>query len=346
MPLRRCRREPPVRGRCTKSANVLGHCSHPATVAVSTVLLMLGAAACGSAGRDAPRSRAAAPGHPRGGAPASRASPPIALSSLRGRIVHSHGDDVWVARADGSGPRRLTRRRGPEFDPSWSPDGRRIAYRDSRRGINRNDEIYVMDADGTHAHNLTRSPYNEWSPSWSPDGGLIAFYSAELFAMRPDGTRARQVTEVEGEYPAWSPDGRQIAFMSSQPGARGNNPNYDVVVVNRNGSDARRLSDWPGTDGWPAWSPDGRSIAFTSTHDPAGNGPFRLYVMAADGSGKRLLTPTMSGAFPVWSPDGRTIMFSGSHGGDGDHDHLWVIRPDGSGLRKLPVVGWLPDWRR
>jgi Tol biopolymer transport system component len=292
------------------------------------VLLLFGAVGCGSA---------------HGGAAASRPSTPIDLSSLRGQIAYSHGDDVWVARADGTRRRRLTRRPGMEFDPSWSPDGRRIAYRDSRRGINHNDEIYVVDADGTHARNLTHSPYNEWSPSWSPDGGLISFYSGELFAMRPDGRHPRSVTKVEGEYPAWSPDGRRIAFMSSQPGARGNNPNYDVVVVNRDGTGARRITDWPGEDGWPAWSPDGRSIVFTSTH---GDGSMRLYVMAADGSRKRLLTHTISGAFPVWSPDGRAIMFSGGRNGIGDHDHLWVIRPDGSGLRRLPIVGWLPDWRR
>jgi len=258
---------------------------------------------------------------------------PIDLASLRGRIAYTHGGDVWVASADGSHPRRLTHRRGPEFDPSWSPDGRRIAYRDSRRGINRNDEIYVMDADGHNARNLTQTPYNEWSPSWSPAGGLIAFYSGELFAMRPEGGRARQLTDVEGEYPAWSPDGRRIAFMSAPPDARGGDPDYDVVVVDADGSHARRLTDWPGEDGWPAWSPDGRRIAFTSTHGAEGR--FRVWVMAADGSGKRLLA---RGSFPVWSPDGAAIMFSD------DHDHLIVVRPDGSGRRELPVRGWLPDW--
>jgi TolB protein len=289
--------------------------AYPACRAAALVLLALTAGACGTSPAEKHRVRG-----------------PIALASLRGHIVYSHGGDVWVARADGTHARRVTHRRGDEFDPSWSPDGNRIAYRDSRRGINRNDEIYVAGADGAHARDVTRTPYNEWSPSWSPDGRLIAFYSGQLFVMRPDGTHARAVSSVEGEYPAWSPDGRRIAFMSAQPDARGSDPDYDVVVVNRDGSGLRRLTDWPREDGWPAWSPDGRSIAFTSTHGAAGRQ--RLWVMAADGSHKRLLAP---GAFPVWAPDGSVILFS-------EGDRLRVIRPDGSGLRELPIRGWLADW--
>jgi Tol biopolymer transport system component len=60
-------------------------------------------------------------------------------------------------RPDGTHRRRLMRLRGPEFDPSWSPDGRRLAFRDSRRGINENDEIYVMDADGSRLKDLLHS---------------------------------------------------------------------------------------------------------------------------------------------------------------------------------------------
>jgi TolB protein len=312
-----------------------------AATVISALLLLFGAASCGSAADDAPSSRTPGRDHPPArGARVSASPRPIALSSLHGRIAFSHGGDVWVANANGTRARRLTRRRGAEFDPSWSPDGRRIAYRDSRHGINRNDEIYVMNADGTHARNLTRSPYNEWSPSWSSDGGLIAFYSAELYVMRPDGTGARPITRVEAEYPAWSADGQRIAFMSAQPGVRVTDPNYDVFVANRDGSRLRQLTDWPGEDGWPAWSPDGRSIAFSTTHAPDGRGRYRVYLMDADGSHKRLLTRAVSGGFPVWSPDGKAIMFSD------DEDHLWVTRPDGSGLRKLPLKGWLVDWRR
>src|SRR4051794_20001799 len=77
---------------------------------------------------------------------------------LHGRIAYGTDGprgDVFVVRADGSGARRVTHERGPQFDPAWSPDGRRIAYRDSRRGINNNDDIYIADADGSHARNLT-----------------------------------------------------------------------------------------------------------------------------------------------------------------------------------------------
>jgi TolB protein len=276
----------------------------------------------------------------RHGKPARSAGPAIALSSLRGRIAVSRNDDVWVAHADGSHPERLTSRPGPEFDPTWSPEGSRIAYRDSRRGINRNDEIYVMSADGSHKRNLTFSPTNEWSPSWSPDGSLIAFYSGELYVMRVDGRRMRPVTRVEGEYPAWSPDSRRLAFMSAEPGARGSNPNYDIFVVDRDGTGLRRLTDWPGEDGWPAWSPDGKRLAFTTRHAVAAGGDYDVWLMNADGSSKRRLA---SGSYPVWSPDARAIMFSMGDGGDGQ---LAVVRPDGSGLRKLPLHGWLPDWHR
>ncbi|MFL5871655.1 MAG: hypothetical protein ACJ75R_11265 [Solirubrobacterales bacterium] len=238
----------------------------------------------------------------------------------------------------------MTDRRGPEFDPSWSPDGSRIAYRDSRRGINQNDELYVIDADGSHQRNLTRTPENEWSPSWSPDGKQIAFYSGVLSVMRADGTGAQAVTTIEGEYPAWSPDGERLAFMSAEPEARGINPNYDVFVVNRDGTGLRQLTDWAGEDGFPAWSPDGTSIAFASRHGTSATGRYTIYAMRADGSAKRRLLSGISGAYPVWSPDGKTIMFSGSRGGE--NDHLWVVRPDGSGAQELPIAGWLVDWHR
>jgi dipeptidyl aminopeptidase/acylaminoacyl peptidase len=96
---------------------------------------------------------------------------------LAGRIVFSTEDDIYSVRADGSDLCRLTTRPGPEFDGAWSPDGSRIVYRDSRRGINNDDEIYVMNADGSGQRDLTRDPADDWGPAWAPDGSKIALNS-------------------------------------------------------------------------------------------------------------------------------------------------------------------------
>jgi hypothetical protein len=102
---------------------------------------------------------------------------PIDVSTLEGKIVFDDFEDVFVMRADGTKVRAVADRRGPEFDGSWSPNGRWIAYRDSRRGINDNDEIYITRANGSGTRNLTRNPANDWGPDWSPDGSAVAFNS-------------------------------------------------------------------------------------------------------------------------------------------------------------------------
>jgi Tol biopolymer transport system component len=123
-----------------------------------------------------------------------------------GTIAYSGRDfgDVLVARVDGSGVRRLTSAPGPQFDPSFSPDGRLIAYRDSRHAINQDDEIWVMDRDGGHARNLTRDHGNDWSPAWSPDGRCIVFARRQrLMIMRADGSGVRSLG-LSGSLPAWT----------------------------------------------------------------------------------------------------------------------------------------------
>src|SRR5437867_1318201 len=69
--------------------------------------------------------------------------------------------DIYAMNADGSGRKQLTHDPGPQFDPDWSPDGKKIVYRDSRYGINNNDEIYVMNADGSGKINLTHNLAND-----------------------------------------------------------------------------------------------------------------------------------------------------------------------------------------
>jgi Tol biopolymer transport system component len=194
----------------------------------------------------------------------------IAFSIGSGRDNDIHAE-IYVVHADGSGLVRLTDDPAADFDPSWSPDGRRIAYRhqDEQSG-----QIYVMNADGSQPRNLTRRRGLDYSPAWSPDGRRIAFGVAEavgktrIWVMRPDGSGRRRLSRIYGEYPAWSPDGRKIAFDHITLGSN----NWDIWVMNADGSGARPLiASEEANEQGPAWSPDGRMIAYQTDRGAPGN---------------------------------------------------------------------------
>ena len=277
------------------------------------------------------------PGSPKPSSMVSRlpgASGTIDLPSLSGRIVFDNFQDVWSINADGTGLTRLTRSPDPEFDPTWSPDGRFIAY---RREPNGQPEVWAMNADGSGHHRLTR---DGGFPTWSPDGSMIAYAPAGgpsgmswIAIMNANGSGQRRLPHTDGgEYPSWSPDGKRIAFNSNLSGSA------RMSIVDSDGSRVVDLSI-VGEGGQVAWSPDGRLILFASHRDHTDN--YRdIYVMRPDGSGVKRLTRA-NGETPAWSPDGRYIVFS--VGG------LFVMRADASGVTSLPVEGVgeasFPDWR-
>src|SRR5919198_4452824 len=259
----------------------------------------------------------------------------IDLTSLSGRIVFDNSQDIWSINANGTGLRRLTRSPWPEFDPSWSPDGRFIAYRSEPHEY---PQLWVMNADGSGQQRLTREG---GFPAWSPDGSVIAYANpggpsgrSWIAIMNADGSGSRRLPHTDyGEYPSWSPNGTRIAFNSNLSGAG------LMYIVDVDGSRVVDLSG-VGQGHEVAWSPDGRSILFASERDHSDNYN-DIYVMHPDGSGVRRLTRTRA-EMPAWSPDGRYIVF-GTPGG------LDVMRADGSGVTSLPVEGMgeatFPDWR-
>ena len=112
--------------------------------------------------------------------------------------------------ADGSNPQNLTNDLNDDRSPSWSPDGKRIAFASERKGDLVNFEIYVMDADGGNEQRLTENRVYDWSPSWSPDGKRIAFMSqrngnAEIYVMDADGGNPQNLTNNRHRdvNPAW-----------------------------------------------------------------------------------------------------------------------------------------------
>jgi TolB protein len=260
----------------------------------------------------------------------------IAFSLVSGSLPNTDipNADIYAVNADGSGLVRLTDDPVADFDPSWSPEGRWIAYRheDEKSG-----QIYVMNADGSRERNLTRRRALDYSPAWSPDGRRIAFGSvragkATIWVMRPDGSGRRRLSRVYGEYPAWSPDGRKIAFDHITFGSN----NWDIWVMNADGSGARPLIASGASEQGPAWSPDGRTIAYQSDRGAPGNYK-RIWLARSDGSDQHLLTRQL-GERPAWSKHGGYVLFTGAR--------IFVVRRDGSGLRSVDVSGEpsLADW--
>jgi len=141
------------------------------------------------------------------------------LPGGNGRIAFASERDgnfeIYMMNPDGTGLVRLTNHPSNDFNPSWSPDGTKIAFA-SDRGDGDYD-VYVMNSDGGGLTQLTDDPADDATPDWSPDGTEIVFESArgsaldneDVYKMDADGSNETQLTddpEADGS-PAFSPDG-------------------------------------------------------------------------------------------------------------------------------------------
>jgi Tol biopolymer transport system component len=213
-------------------------------------------------------------------------------------IAYSSGGEIYM-HTDGhcdqglcvfGTTRRLTTNTARDLDPTFSPDGSKIAFHSERDG---NFEIYVMDtADNDNDNNadiqtrLTNDAAFDSDPSWSPDGAKIAFESDRginhaIYVMNANGTNPVFVGNTTGDDfdPNWSPDGTRIVFTNWVDGKT-----PQVWIMNADGSAPKRLTKGAAANENPAWSPDGSRIAFQTNR---GGGDTEIYVMKARPEGKR-----------------------------------------------------------
>lgn len=280
--------------------------------------------------------------------------------SPKGRIAFVHGSAIYTIRPDGTGTEKVSGCPplpcGALFHPSWSPDGRRLAFSRDDPDDGTTD-LWIVNADGTGLSRLTdcpgqattgpiqaRRPCGDVDPAWSPDGTTIAFTrNFGLYTVHADGSGLRElVADVSGaSTPSWSPDGNRITFSQTARRDR-------IYVINADGSGLVQLTDEPSGSGpgAPAWSPDGSRIAFFSTPRTDGGFVGEVWVMNPDGSG---MTRLFEGSCcvedwngPVWSPNGTRIAFGLDQGGGGQ---LIVVQAHGSGSIVLTSSEGGISWR-
>jgi TolB protein len=198
----------------------------------------------------------------------------------------------------------------PLLEPSWSPDGTRLAFVSVDR---EKSQIFVVPRDQTTKVNLTHSDFLERNPTWSPDGSKIAWTRVEvegdthsIWTMRQDGSEAKCIsdTTVMCSNPSWSPDQRLIAFSTERP----DEASFRLWKMNADGSDAKDLfKELLLRTVYPAWSPDGKQIAFGGL---GRDGHVQLCICGDAGEGFEQLThDDKQCSYASWSPDGQYLAY-------------------------------------
>ena len=228
----------------------------------------------------------------------------VSVTAPRGELAFVRGDwsvsgHIWLGDLSGR-MRQLTRGR-MEVDPSWSPDGRRLAYvgySHVKPGAGARTDLYVLELATGKRRRVTNDTALEGRPSWSPDGTRLAYSANGLGGNGRDpmivavaGGKPRRListSRFEGD-PRWSPRGGRILFRSWIG---------DLYVIRTDGAGERRiLRRVLGAQ----WAPDGAEIEFTRADG--------LYRVRADGTNVRRVSALAD--LPQRSPDGRTLASDG-----------------------------------
>jgi Tol biopolymer transport system component len=255
--------------------------------------------------------------------------------SRDGRRIAFVGDGLYVVNADGSELRRV-RREGTGGGASWSPADRRIAF----DCVTRRFESCTVGSDGSRLRGLSRQGRH---PNWSTKGNLVATTLEEptrgIELIRPDG---RVVRHLRGGLtsPDWAPDGKQLTA------AREGASNVRLYAIDPAGARIERLTSRRGVvDRAPGWAFDGKKLVFRRRHGKRCS----LVVLDVQARRARVAVPRTQDRYCTdradWSARGRGILYESA----GD---LWTVPPRGGPPHRLTTTriresspSWAPDGR-
>lgn len=208
----------------------------------------------------------------------------------------------------------------PIMSPTWSPDGKRIAYVSFEK---RKPIVYIATLATGQRITLANYKGSNSAPAWAPDGRRLALALtkdglSQIYVVNADGSGLRRLMSSSGidTEPQWSPDGSMIYFTSD----RGGSPQIYRVPVN--GGNAQRVSFTGAYNVTPRISPDGKTLVYISRDDRG----FQVTMMDLASQQVQVLTDSDRDESPSFAPDGRTILYATEVGGRGV---LSVVSTDG-----------------
>jgi Tol biopolymer transport system component len=288
--------------------------------------------------------------------------PPLTLPAADGSVAANRllfdsnrtgNYEIFSMSSGGSDVAQLTK--DPKFDSWWprpSPDRQWVIfYRTPAGSYDKHYDqtsLWMMNARGGGVTKLLPSGAYGWilqgHAEWSPDGRRLVMFggsrlSPQIFVTDRWGRHPRQVTDRGGSNldPSWSPDGRTIAFAGC-PGRVCFPGDQEIYEVAATGGEPVRVTHDGIRDNDPYYSPDGSRIAWLSQTSSEGiAGTWNIRIAKPDGSQLRMVTDDNNiNSRPEWSADGKLIYFHRLvYRAPDPHFGIWVIRPDGTGLREL-----------
>lgn len=250
----------------------------------------------------------------------------IAYITSSGANAHQ----LQVADADGFNPQTIASSVEPLMSPSWSPDGKRIAYVSFEK---KSSAIYIQTLATGQRERVAEFRGINGAPAWSPDGTRLALTlskdgSPDIYVLN---LLSRSLTKLSTSHsldtePAWSPDGSSVVFTSD----RGGKP--QLYIVSSQGGQEKRLTFSGSYNARASFSPDGKYIAMV--HGEGGG--YRIAVMDMATRAINVLTAGPNDESPSFAPNGSMILYASKKGRTG---FLSAVSIDGKMQQRLVFNG-------
>jgi len=215
-----------------------------------------------------------------------------------------------IADYDGHNPRVLYRSNYPIMSPTWSPDGKKIAFVSFEK---ERSSINVVDVNSGRVEVISRYAGINSAPAWSPDGRTLALVLSKdggpkIYTMNLASKQLSRLTAGTGidTEPCFAPDGRSIVFTSD----RGGKP--QIYRVNLSSGKTERLTFVGNYNAKPSLTPDGKNLV---TLHRGEEGLFSIAVHSLNQGGLRILTQTGLNDSPTLAPNGMMVIYGAQAGG-------------------------------